>query len=711
MEYNTLYEILKEKGTNPLTKDKVCIEVAPRTDKDYDLFTYHYNYNNEDIVFSYNQVGKLTYEEMLNLVELFTKQQSYLRDMGANDEVNFVPLTICKKVYLDYIAIFIANLRLHRIPVLFPEGLDEKIFDRYKRYNHFFIDNPADFYIFSSGSTGLYNKPKPAYEKDLINSVYYDFVIKNHVQNEKFYSTMSMNGIAGVTFNAFFPIVTNNSIYINDNTNFFENIFYTKSTMFILPLNYMDFLPLTDKACNDYSHVKHILISGGYFNTNDLNNLFNNLPGLKKESINYLYSSTELEGKSIASTYDDLSPLCVSMPDLLKNEITFSNGLDCIEYLSSGRVDDKWKIIDQDNNTLGEDKLGTITYNNNETDDIGFIHQNKLYVVGRKPDNDTYNLSIISNYFRYHLNNDISTGIYKKQLLVFTDIINNYYSTYAKDLSARRGIYQSYIDNFNLRAKGNSLIKYLEDNYDIEFYGDIVLTKFIRNERLEKIVFDYHYYNPFDNNPYRTTGAELFDTYYFISSHFENIFLLYILYILYNHIPDEDYYDGEIYFKHKPLNQIYDSYKRIFNNPSLIQKINDNPLVHEFISELLHMPAYLSLDFEDMHHFDIHHGNYKAKELMESHGHMPELTNEERKKVQEIIAMNRELQDKFHIDIHNKKYYSNDFLRMRDERIREFEHPFLVLFEEISRGKFDAFIAYDMLQKEKQKKIGEKNEY
>ena len=100
MKYDTLYDILKEKGTNPLTKDNICIEVAPRTAKDYDLYTYKYNYKDEEVIFSYNQVGKLTYEEFLNLVDLFIKHQSYLEDMGARKDVNFVPLTICKKVYL-----------------------------------------------------------------------------------------------------------------------------------------------------------------------------------------------------------------------------------------------------------------------------------------------------------------------------------------------------------------------------------------------------------------------------------------------------------------------------------------------------------------------------------------------------------------------------------------------------------------------------------
>lgn len=700
MNFNTLYEILKEKGTNPLTKDKPCIEVAPRTERDYDLFTYQYNYQGENVVFSYNQVGKKTYKEMLELVELFIKQQSYLRDMGAQDELNYIPLTICKKVYLDYIAIFIANLKLHRIPVLFPLELDEIDFNEFKKYNHFFSNNPADFYIFSSGSTGLLNKPKPAYEKDLINSIYYDFMIKNHVENEKFYSTMSMNGIAGVTFNAFFPIVTNNSIYINDNKNFFENIFYTKSTMFILPLNYMDFLPLNNPNCNDYSHVKHILISGGYFNTKDLDNLFKNLPGLKKETINYLYSSTELEGKSIASTYDELYPVKVSMPDLLKNKVSFCDNLDSTEYLSSGKVDDKWKIV-SDNKILGEDELGIITYNNHETDDIGFIHQNRLYVVGRKPDNDTYNLSIISNYFRYHLNNDVVCGIYNGELVVYVDIINNYYSAYAKELMARRGIYQSYIDNFNLKDKANALIKHLEDNYDIEFYGDALLHKFIRNERLEKILFNYQYYNPFDQDINNTNGARLFDTYYFISSHFENIFLLDVLFMLYNNIPSEEYYNGEEFFKHMPLDRIYNAYKRIYENQELIDRINNTPVVHEYLKELLRMPAFLSLDFNDMHHFDKDHSDETAEELMNGYNNLPELNKEQKDKVRNLIAIFRELQVKLHIDIHDKEYYSDEYANKRNERVKNFEHPFLTLFEEISHGKFDGFIAVDMMNNEK----------
>ena len=79
----------------------------------------------------------------------------------------------------------------------------------------------------------------------------------------------------------------------------------------------MDFLPVTENNL-DFSHVKYILISGGYFNMNDIDNLLNNLPGLKKESLFYLYSSTELGGKSVSCAYKDFNPIYLSMPELLK---------------------------------------------------------------------------------------------------------------------------------------------------------------------------------------------------------------------------------------------------------------------------------------------------------------------------------------------------------------------------------------------------------
>ena len=695
-KFNSLYEYLYEKGTNPETKDKICIEVAPRKEEDYLAYTYMYIDNDEEVVFTYNQVGKVTYEEFLKLTDLFIKQQTYLKKMGLNDDVNYTPLTICKKVYLDYIAIFIANLKMHTVPVLFPQTLREND-DEYKKYNHFFIDNPADFYIFSSGSTGVLNKPKPAYEKDLIDSIVNDFIIKNKIENEKFYSTMSMNGIAGVTFNAFFPLITNNQIYINDNEDFFENISLTKSTMFVLPLNYMDFLPLKNDNNYDFSHVKYILISGGYFNSNDINNLLNNLPGLKKESIIYLYSSTELEGKSVSSMYYDLEPINLSIFDLLNGKINFTNGLGSLEYLSSGKVNSDYQIIDKDGNILNEDTLGIIKANNNITEDLGIIHHGKLYVIGRTmKNNEKYNLSILNNYFRYHLNNDVSCGIYRNELIVYLDIINNYYGSYTKNPSTRRGVYECYRDNFILRDKANYLIKYLEDTFDIEFFGDAILHKFIRNERLEKINFDYRKYDPFDYDFNNINGANLFDTYYYIIYHFEELFLLEVVNILYNNIPIDNeeilkqieelvlksLISGEVdaisidsdiisnHLKNMPIRRIYNCIKKIWDNNEIITEIKNDEELLEIMKEVLYIPSYLSLDFIDMHHFDKNHSNIKAEDLIDKFSLRPILNEEEKILIRDLVCIIRDLQNKFDINIYSKAYYSEKMREKRQKRYR-----------------------------------------
>ena len=691
----SLYDYLKEKGTNPETKDKICIEVAPRKENDYKEFTYGYMDGDEEVVFSYNQVGKVTYEEMLKLTDLFLRHQKFFHENGLYGKVNYTPLTICKKVFLDYIAIFIANLKLKKIPVLFPMELNEDDFDEYLKYNHFFEHDSADFYVFSSGSTGVLNKPKPVYEKDLIKYVVNDFIIKNNIQNEKFYSTMSMNGIAGVTFNAFFPIITNNQIYINDNTDFFENIYYTKSTMFILPLNYMDFLPIKYPECNDFSHVKYILISGGYFNNNDIDNLLNNLPGLKRDAIIYLYSSTEFEGNSLSAPYNKLDPISLSMPSLLKNEVKFSSGLDSISYLSSGNVrNSNCQIIDENNLSLPEDKLGRISFNGIKTDDIGIIHHDNLYVIGRKADNDTYNLSIISNYFRYHLNNDAVAGIYNGQLIIYTDIINNYYSPYVHNLDTRRGVYQSYKDNFLMRDKANELIKYLEDNYDIEFYGDAILHKFLRNDRLEKVRFDYKKYDPFDYNFKNVNGANLFDTYYFISSHFENLFLIEIYKMLYN-VSEEEFKnldDPCDVFKLLPLNRIYSVFKRINDNEELIEKINNTPVLSEIVREVLFTSSFLSLDFLDMHHFDINHSNMTAKEIMKIFELEPKLNSQERIMARDLVCIIRDLQNKFDIKINDRQYYQEDYYYKRLGLVNNSSGNLITLLEEISYDDFDIVI-------------------
>ena len=695
-KFNSLYEYLYEKGTNPETKDKICIEVAPRKEEDYLAYTYMYIDNDEEVVFTYNQVGKVTYEEFLKLTDLFIKQQTYLKKMGLNDDVNYTPLTICKKVYLDYIAIFIANLKMHTVPVLFPQTLREND-DEYKKYNHFFIDNPADFYIFSSGSTGVLNKPKPAYEKDLIDSIFNDFIIKNKIENEKFYSTMSMNGIAGVTFNAFFPLITNNQIYINDNEDFFENISLTKSTMFVLPLNYMDFLPLKNDNNYDFSHVKYILISGGYFNSNDINNLLNNLLGLKKESIIYLYSSTELEGKSVSSMYYDLEKINLSIFDLLNGKINFTNGLGSLEYLSSGKVNSDYQIIDKDGNILNEDTLGIIKANNNITEDLGIIHHGKLYVIGRTmKNNEKYNLSILNNYFRYHLNNDVSCGIYRNELIVYLDIINNYYGSYTKNPSTRRGVYECYRDNFILRDKANYLIKYLEDNFDIEFFGDAILHKFIRNERLEKINFDYRKYDPFDYDFNNINGANLFDTYYYIIYHFEELFLLEVVNILYNNIPIDNeeilkqieelvlksLISGEVdaisidsdiisnHLKNMPIRRIYNCIKKIWDNNEIITEIKNDEELLEIMKEVLYIPSYLSLDFIDMHHFDKNHSNIKAEDLIDKFSLRPILNEEEKILIRDLVCIIRDLQNKFDINIYSKAYYSEKMREKRQKRYR-----------------------------------------
>ena len=710
--FDNLYDILKEKGTNPATCDKVCIEVAPRSERDYDLFTYYYEENGEKVIFSYNQVGKVTYKEMLELTDLFIKHQKLAKSIPGNDIINYTPLTICKKVYLDYVAIFIADLKLHYTPVLFPLELDESDFNNYAKYNHFFEKDPADFYVFSSGSTGLLNKPKPVYEKDLIKQIVNDYIIKNNITGEKFYSTMSMNGIAGVTFNAFFPIVTNNSIYISDNENFFENIFHTKSTMFVLPLNYMDFLPLKDKSCNDYSHVKYILISGGYFNTNDINNLLENLPGLKKEAIVYLYSSTEFEGKSTVARYNELNPISLSMPNLLNDKVVFSDDLDSVSYLSSGYVGNmNCKIVDKEKNILGEDEVGTITFDNIETDDIGLIHNKMLYVIGRKKDNEKYNLSIISNYFRYHLNSDVATGIYDGQLMIFVDIINNYYSPYVKELNARRGVYNSYKDNFLLRDKANELIKYLEDNFDFEFYGDVILHKFERNERLEKIRFDYKKYDPFDYDFNNTNGANLFDTYYFISSNFERLFIVEIMNILCGKIPIEVYNrirETRDIFDYMPINRVYECFKRIDENDELIEKIKKNKDIYEVLREVLYSPGYLSLDFLDMHHFDINHSNKTAKQLMNDFETRPRLYNDEKNMVRDLVCIVRDLQDKLEIKINDKDYYSNEMYEKRRARSKSCNGPFINVFELISFDMLDDFV--DTLEEENYR-LSKKNKY
>lgn len=707
--FENLYDFLYEKGTNPETKDQVCLEVAPRKEGDYLEYTYGYHDEGEEVIFTYNQVGKVTYAEFLELTNLFLKQQKFIREKDGLDELPFTPLTICKKVFLDYIAIFIANLKMHTIPVLFPSIIGDIPFDEFKKYNHFFTNKPADFYLFSSGSTGILNKPKPAYEKDIINSVYYDFMVKNKIENEKFYSTMSMNGIAGVTFNAFFPIITNNQVYINDNTDFFENISQTKSTMFILPLNYMDFLPLK-KNDYDFSHVKYILISGGYFNSNDINNLLNSLPGLKKEAIIYLYSSTELEGKSVSCTYHDLEPISLSMPDLLNNKVTFKSGFDCTEYLASGIINkDFCQIIDDSGKILDDDMLGTIRMNNNLTEDLGIIHHNKLYVIGRKSkNNEKYNLSILNNYFRYHLNNDVACGIYNDELIVYLDIINNYYGAYTKNPSTRRGVYECYKDNFILRDNANALIKYLEDNYDIEFFGDAILHKFMRNERLEKINFNYQKYHPFNYDFNDINGANLFDTYYFIAAHFEELFVLEVVNILYNNIivdPDDmktlqeidmlmaqkkgtgiplDSYIISNYLKNIPIRRIYDCIKKIHDNKEIIDKMKNNPDLFKMMEEVLFIPSYLSLDFIDMHHFDKNHSNIKAKDIREWFKLRPILNDEEKSLVRDLVCIIRDLQNKFDINIYSKEYYSPEMKERRNERMRSNPNGmFLDLFENI----------------------------
>lgn len=660
MNQKRLIDYLEEKAKDNDTKNKICIEIL---DDDGSYYS-------------------ITYSDFYDMTKKFIKVLSDNYDDYEKifNQYNCFPLLLSKINPTPLISMFIASLTLNYHPLL-------STFEIIYRNNSYGIDKAmnGDFYFYSSGTTGLLSKPKPASEQHIIKSVVKNFINDYHIENEKFYSTISMTGIAGVTMSLFFPIITPNSVCISDNTNFFENIYKTKATMFILPLNYRDFLPIKDSECNDYSHVKYIMISGGYFNSKDINHLLTNLPGLKKESIIYMYSSTELEGNSISNFAPDIKSISLSMPELIKGNIVFKTGMDSIEYLSSGVVDSKsCQIVDNNKQQLKEDQLGYIKINDNISEDLGIIHQNKLYVIGRKQDNDKYNLSILNNYFRYQLDNDVSCGLYNNELIVFCDIIDNYFGFEIKHNntpSFRKGIYQGTMNNFKLRDKANELIKYLEDNYNYEFYGDSILVKFERNGRLEKILFNYKEYDPFDNNLTNIKGAKLFDLYYYINYNFISLFIGALLSALniYNNTKDE-------YSIRRNYEDIYDMFKELYENKELFNKIKNDPMVKQaFTCIQIKLVNHLYTSLDSLNNCKLLRDEHLSMDNIKSFfGRiLCHYKEEDKEKIRELYCIVLELLYNIGITIDYRKYtaqelfdldfydYINYFGYIRDKILKE----------------------------------------
>ncbi len=627
----TLFDYLKEKGTNPNTKDKVCIEKL-----NDDLTANYLKYKDVFLLAKYNL------EEFYNI---------YSGSAEFYEKYHFFPMAIGKSDFLDKIPIIIAILAMKKNVALVPRiFLKNKCFN-YLKAKELLKESSSNILIFSSGTTGLLESLKIVNEKDIINSVKKYFLQDNKIENEKFYSTISMNGIAGIIYNLFFPIITNNSVCISDNNNFFENIAITNSTMFILPHNYTDFFPLKVPAL-DFSEIKYIIMTGGYFNSNDVRNLKKYLWGIKDESIYYMYSSTEMSGQAIINSLATQKSMILSLPDLLKGEIKDGNVFNGIEYLSSGYVDNRFcQIIDSNNNKLDDDKLGTIKVNNLITEDLGFIHDNRLYVVGRKSlNNEKYNLSFINNYFRYHLNRDVSSGIYHDQLIIFPDIIDNYFSPFREAVFSKFGIYNSLMVNFKLKDAADYLIKYLEDTYDIEFYGSSILQKSLRNDRLEKIIFNYQRFDPFDTDEKNPNGANLFDTYYYVNYNFEKIFfavLIKCFYINISEFNDNDY--------NETLDHIYEMFDYFMNNNDKFMEFVEDEKIQSVFKKIHLWLKIVCFNFSDMHAFDINNSYLKVADFKEFFDKIVKRIPDDKKVIlRELYGMVHELLYSMGIAINDK---------------------------------------------------------